>query len=171
MHLESGDISAGHARALLTAEHPAALVSEVVRRHLNVRETERLVQKEKQPASSSAPRQPRQKKSIEKDADTRALERDLSEKLGLHVEIAAGVDGQSGAVMIQYESLEQLDSLLAIMSAPRTVSADMSAPAMSGFLADVPDYDQETADEIADADGNSIDFSDLMKEDDTVKPV
>ena len=42
---------------------------------------------------------------------------------------------------------------------------------MSGFLADVPDYDQETADEIADADGNSIDFSDLMKEDDTVKPV
>ena len=86
------------------------------------------------------------------------------------MEIAAGVDGQSGAVMIQYESLEQLDSLLAIMSAPRTVSADMSAPAMSGFLADVPDYDQETADEIADADGNSIDFSDLMKEDDTVKP-
>lgn len=169
-HLESGDISAGHARALLTAEHPAALVSEVVRRHLNVRETERLVQKEKQPVSPSAPRQARQKKSVEKDADTKALEKDLSDKLGLHVEIAAGVDGQSGAVMIQYESLEQLDSLLAIMSAPRTVSADMSAPAMSGFLADVPDYDQETADEIADADGNSIDFSDLMKEDDTVKP-
>ncbi|MEP6146638.1 MAG: ParB/RepB/Spo0J family partition protein, partial [Nisaea sp.] len=169
-HLEDGDISAGHARALLTAEHPAALVSEVVRRHLNVRETERLVQKEKQPASSPAPRQARQKTPVEKDADTKALEKDLSDKLGLHVEIAAGVDGQSGAVMIRYESLEQLDSLLAIMSAPRSVSADMSAPAMSGFLADVPDYDQETANEVAGADGSSIDFNNLMEEGDTAKP-
>ena len=170
-HLEAGDISAGHARALLTAEHPAALVSEVVRRHLNVRETERLVQKEKQPSSSSsAPRQARQKKSAEKDADTRALEKDLSDKLGLHVEIAAGVDGQSGAVMIRYESLEQLDSLLAIMSAPRALPVDMSAPAMSGFLPDVSDDDQETASEIGGSDGDSIDFSDLMGEGDTAKP-
>lgn len=163
-YLEAGDLTAGHARALLTAENPAALAAEVVRRKLNVRETERLVQKEKQPASEGASRAPRRKASVEKDADTKALEHDLSEKLGLHVEIASGIDGQSGALMIRYENLEQLDALLAIMTAPRTISADMSSPALSGFLGDVPDYDQETADEIADADGKSIDFNGLMEQ-------
>ena len=148
-HLEEGTISTGHARALLTAEHPAALVSEVVRRHLNVRETERLVQQEKQPPLTSAPRHARQKnRSVEKDADTRALEKDLSDTLGLYVEIVASVDGQSGAVTIRYETLEQLDSLLATMSAPKMVSSDISAPAMSGFLPDVPSDDQETQDEV-----------------------
>lgn len=167
-HLDAGDITAGHARALLTAENPGALVSEVVRRKLNVRETERLVQKEKRPSSSA--RKPRAKAVVEKDADTKALEQDLSQKLGMHVELAAGVDGQTGALMIRYETLEQLDSLLAILSAPRTVSADLSSPAMSGFLGDVPDYDQETADEIARADGNSIDFSELAKAGETIRP-
>lgn len=166
-YLDAGEISAGHARALLTAGNPAALAAEVVRRKLNVRETERLVQKEKQPSGQTAPKQARRKASVEKDADTRALEQDLSQKLGMHVEIATGVDGQSGALMIQYESLEQLDALLAIMSAPRTVSADLSSPAMSGFLGDVPDYDQETAEEIAKADGNSIDFSELIEDGET----
>ncbi|WP_420406437.1 ParB/RepB/Spo0J family partition protein [Nisaea sp.] len=168
-YLDAGEISAGHARALLTAENAAALVAEVVRRKLNVRETERLVQKEKQPSSTSS-RQPRRKPAVEKDADTRALEQDLSQKLGMHVEIAAGVDGRSGALMIQYESLEQLDALLAIMSAPRTVSADFSSPEISGFLGEVPDYDRETAKEIANADGDSIDFSELMKDGDTTRP-
>jgi len=168
-YLDAGDISAGHARALLTAENPAALAAEVVRRKLNVRETERLVQKEKQ-AVSTGPRQPRRKVKVEKDADTRALEQDLSQKLGMHVEIAAGVDGQSGALMIRYESLEQLDALLAILSAPRTVTADLSSPAMSGFLGDVPDYDQETAKEIASADGNSIDFSELIEDGGPTQP-
>ena len=110
-HLEEKNISAGHARALLTAEHPVALVSEVVRRHLTVRETERLVQQEKQP-STSAPRHARQNRSPEKDADTKALEKDLSDTLGLYVEIVASVDGQSGAVMIRYETLEQLDLVI-----------------------------------------------------------
>ncbi|UUX52230.1 ParB/RepB/Spo0J family partition protein [Nisaea acidiphila] len=169
-YLDAGEITAGHARALLTAENPAALAAEVVRRKLNVRETERLVQKEKQPTTSGGSRQPRRKGSVEKDADTRALENDLSQKLGMHVEIASGIDGQSGALMIRYESLEQLDALLAIMSAPRTVAADLGSSAMTGFLADVPDYDQETADEIAKADGSSIDFSEIPASGDTTQP-
>ena len=68
--LEEGELSAGHARALLAAADPAALAEEVVRRGLNVRATERLVQRRAQ-----APHKPR--RHI-RDADTVALERELS---------------------------------------------------------------------------------------------
>ena len=47
----------------------------------------------------------------EKDADTKALERDLTAKLGLKTEI--GFDGKGGALTIHYQTLEQLDELIA----------------------------------------------------------
>src|SRR5690606_29768782 len=77
--LESGELTAGHARALLGAHDPAALANQVVAQGLNVRQTEALAKRERQQAATSR-RKPR-------DADTVALERDLSSRLGLPVRL------------------------------------------------------------------------------------
>lgn len=105
--LEEGDLSAGHARALLAAADPAALAAEIIRRGLNVRMTERLVQ------GRATKRQPSARQA--RDADTAALERDLSNALGLRVTIAAKPRG--GAMTLHYRDLDQLDRLLALLRA------------------------------------------------------
>jgi ParB family chromosome partitioning protein len=105
--LEEGALSAGHARALLAAADPAALAAEIIRRGLNVRMTERLVQRRNSGPRLSA-RQAR-------DVDTAALERDLSRALGLRVTIAAKPRG--GALTLHYRDLDQLDRLLALLRA------------------------------------------------------
>ena len=102
--LRAGRLSAGHARALAAAPDPAALARQVLDQGLNVREAEALARRAQSPARPApAPTAP------VKDADTRALEDDLSEALGLAVEIADR-DGV-GEMRIRYGSLEQLDEL------------------------------------------------------------
>lgn len=103
--VDDGSLSAGHARALIGAADPLALARQVVRRGLNVRQTERLAAREKAP-----PRRAR-RKGAPKDADTLALERDLTQRLGLKVEIALA--GEAGNVTIHFEALEQLDDVVA----------------------------------------------------------
>jgi len=105
--LEEGALSAGHARALLAAVDPTALSAEIIRRGLNVRMTERLVQ------HRTGRRQPSARQV--RDADTAALERDLSSALGLRVTIAAKPRG--GALTLHYRDLDQLDRLLALLRA------------------------------------------------------
>jgi ParB family transcriptional regulator, chromosome partitioning protein len=104
--LEEGELSAGHARALLPAADPVALAAEVVRRGLNVRATERLV--ERQGAARRSPRRPR-------DADTLLLERELSAHLGLKVVLDAKAKG--GVLSLHYRSLDQLDRVLKLLRA------------------------------------------------------
>ena len=102
-HLVAGRITAGHARALAMGENPEALVEQVIGRGLSVRDTEALARK-------SAATQPTAKpKKAPKDADTQALENDLSEALGLIVDILDR-DGP-GELRIKYATLEQLDDL------------------------------------------------------------
>jgi ParB family chromosome partitioning protein len=100
-------ISAGHGRALLGADDPLATAKAVVRRGLNVRQTERLVAK-----ASGAPSNSGQNfgKTKEKDADTLALQNDLSAFLGLKVDIDFFDPG--GRLTITYQTLEQLDDVL-----------------------------------------------------------
>jgi ParB family chromosome partitioning protein len=106
--LRKGALTAGHARALLTAADPAAVAREVVRKQLNVRQTEQLVQAAKPTAK---PRAATKRPEVQaKDADTLALERDLSSLLGMRVSIE--IRGQGGALTIHYQALEQLDDLL-----------------------------------------------------------
>jgi len=100
--LEQGRLTAGHARALLSGADPAALAEQVVARGLNVRQTERLAQQRRSAPSAKTTR--------EKDADTLALERDLSALLGLRVTIS--IQGRGGALTIHYRTLEQLDDVL-----------------------------------------------------------
>jgi ParB family chromosome partitioning protein len=101
--LEASELSAGHARALLVARDPAALARMVLARGLSVRQTEKLVQADKEPG--------RRRAATGKDADTRALERELSERIGLKVTVKAA--GNGGTLTIAWRSLDQLDGVLA----------------------------------------------------------
>jgi ParB family transcriptional regulator, chromosome partitioning protein len=106
-HLEVGVLSAGHARALLAASDPVAVAAEIIRRGLNVRMTERLVQGRASPRRTAA-RQAR-------DAETVALEHDLSRTLGLKVSMASR--GRGGVLTLRYVNLDQLDRLLGLLRA------------------------------------------------------
>src|SRR6185503_1329122 len=101
--LEDGTLSAGHGRALLGAEDPEALAKVVVQKNLSVRETERLVQ---QP--EAMPRPKPERRVVQKSADVVALEKELSDSLGMKVELRDEGEGR-GLVTIYYRSLEQLD--------------------------------------------------------------
>lgn len=115
-----GSLSAGHARALLSAEDPEALSEEVVRRGLTVRDTERLVSNRKSGAptegksksATASTRRGADKPDSAKDADTLALERDLSSLLGLKVNIALHGTGEGGVLTVHYDTLDQLDDVL-----------------------------------------------------------
>ncbi len=109
-HLRAGRLSAGHARALVTAADPAALAEQVIARGLSVRQTEALAKAQKvQPESPRKPARP------DKDADTRALEADLSAAVGMKVAIDHKNDG-AGEVRVRYGSLEELDNLCQLLS-------------------------------------------------------
>ena len=108
--LERGELTAGHARALLNVPNPIALAQDVVKRGLNVRQTEQLAQDTANRPKKSPPPAPT------KDSDTRALEHDLSLKLGLKVSIEDR--GGKGHIMVRYENLGQLDDLVQRLTAP-----------------------------------------------------
>ncbi|WP_354343540.1 ParB/RepB/Spo0J family partition protein [Phyllobacterium ifriqiyense] len=102
--ITNGSLSAGHARTLITADNPAALADKIVRDGLSVRQAEALAQGEggKQPS-------PKAKTVDEKDADTQALEKLLSDVMGMRVTVNHLNKG--GDVRIHYTTLEQLDEI------------------------------------------------------------
>jgi ParB family chromosome partitioning protein len=104
-YLAEGAISAGHARALLTMPDADAVARKIVDRGLTVRDVEKLAQDAQEPKTRSAARV----KDDGADADTRALEKALTEALGLNVAISHR--GEAGEVRIRYKSLDQLDAL------------------------------------------------------------
>jgi len=110
-YLADGTLSAGHARALITAEDPEGLARKVISGGLSVRETEALVKKAGQAGSENIFSGERKKKAPVKDADTRALESDLSAATGVKVSLTHKPDGESGHLTLHYETLEQLDDL------------------------------------------------------------
>lgn len=104
-HLRDGTLSAGHARALLQHPAPEAAARTVIARGLNVRQTEALSQRHARPAASP---------SRAADPETAALERDLSARLGMRVQVA--FDGAGGSVRIHYQTLDQLDGVIALLT-------------------------------------------------------
>ncbi|WP_112310324.1 ParB/RepB/Spo0J family partition protein [Pseudogemmobacter bohemicus] len=111
--VREGAISAGHARALINAPEPLRLAQTVVARGLSVRETEKLVRDAQEPAKAAALERNSPRESS-KDADTRALEGDLSAQLGMSVRIEH--KGQGGNLVISYRDLEELDLLCQLLS-------------------------------------------------------
>ncbi len=103
--VRQGLLSAGHARTLVTAENPEALAQHIVKEGLSVRQAEALTQEILNPKPTNRIK----KIQVEKDADTRALERLLSDTTGMAVEIDH--KGNGGNIIIKYKSLEQLDDI------------------------------------------------------------
>jgi ParB family chromosome partitioning protein len=102
----SGELSAGHARALLAVSDPEQVAKRIVDQALTVRDVERIAQKESEGGDSAA----RPRMRVEKDADTRALEARLTDLLGLVVSIDHRGE-KGGALTIRYRTLEQLEVL------------------------------------------------------------
>jgi ParB family transcriptional regulator, chromosome partitioning protein len=100
----SGQITAGHARTLITASDPAGLAKQIIEQGLSVREAERLSQ-----GGNAAPKRVPLEPEL-KDADTVALEKRLSDALGLKVLIDHKPTG--GKLEIRYRTLEQLDTVI-----------------------------------------------------------
>jgi ParB family transcriptional regulator, chromosome partitioning protein len=105
-YLNEGKISAGHARALLSQTDPEAMARQIVANSLNVRQVEAMVQD----LATKAGRKVKRRQRGEKDADTLALERRVSDALGLVVSLDHR--GEGGELKIRYRSLEQLDDLV-----------------------------------------------------------
>jgi ParB family transcriptional regulator, chromosome partitioning protein len=110
--VREGAISAGHARALIGSPKAAELAAQIAAKGLSVRETEKLVKT----LSTIRASGPKPAKASEKDADTRALEADLSANLRLQVKIDHAAGGEGGQVTIRYESLDDLDMLCQVLS-------------------------------------------------------
>ena len=116
--LQEGKLTAGHARALIGQEHAEAehLARRIVEEDLNVRAVEFLMQGlEKGKAAKVGPNLPPAK---EKDPDTRAFEKDLSDGLGLKVEIRRG-SAESGTLSISFGNFDQLDYIRNRLLGPR----------------------------------------------------
>ena len=105
--LALGKLTAGHARAIASTEDPIKHANAIVSRGLSVRDAERLAQKEGEPAAT--------RPAPQKDADTLALEKMLSDRLGLTVTIAHKHKG--GQLKVDYRTLEQLDELCRLLQA------------------------------------------------------
>lgn len=107
--LAEGSLSAGHARALVSTPDPVALAKTIVSKGLSVRDAEKLAQnhiKAQTTGGLSAPK-------AEKDSDTLALERSLTDRLGLSVAINHKGDG--GQLRINYKSLDQLEQICRLL--------------------------------------------------------
>jgi len=107
--VDDGLLTAGHARALLGTPNAEDLAHIVVKKELSVRQTEKLAQNAKQGPVGNAVE--KIAKAVDRrDADTIALEKSLTDHLGLKVELKGA--GETGSVTIHYKSLDQLDGLL-----------------------------------------------------------
>lgn len=100
--IEDGVLTAGHARAIVATNSPAELANQIIKLGLSVREAENLAR------GATVAKKPKVK--AEKDADTRALEKLVSDAIGLKVQITHKGDG-SGAMLITYRTLDQLEDV------------------------------------------------------------
>ncbi|WP_136657987.1 ParB/RepB/Spo0J family partition protein [Nitratireductor sp. XY-223] len=107
--LATGELTAGHARAIASTADPVRHARQIAAKGLSVRDAERIAQKE------NAPERPAHRTARQKDADTLALEKMLSDNLGLKVTISHKASG--GQVRVDYSSLEQLDELCRLLQA------------------------------------------------------
>jgi ParB family transcriptional regulator, chromosome partitioning protein len=104
-YLADGKLTAGHARALLGHEDPEGLAKMIVEHGLNVREAEARAQE--RPVARG--KQTKRRTKAAKSPDIRALERRLSDALGLSVEIAQR--GAGGEVRVRYKTFEQFEAI------------------------------------------------------------
>jgi len=112
--INAGQLTAGHARALVGQPNAAELARDIVDRGLNVRQVEALTQQKDKDGKPTA--KIGKGKPSGKDADTMALERRVSDAVGLNVTIEHR--GKGGVLRIEYGELEQLEHVLRILERP-----------------------------------------------------
>jgi ParB family chromosome partitioning protein len=108
-YVRHGKLSAGHARALITAPNPAALAEQIVNEGLNVRQAEVLARRAAEGPKPGKAKARAGGASGEGGADIAALEQDLTDALGLQVQLSDR--GGKGELILRYGTLEQLDDL------------------------------------------------------------
>tara|TARA_R110000823_G_scaffold18143_11_gene56840 strand:- start:708 stop:1595 length:888 start_codon:yes stop_codon:yes gene_type:complete len=110
-----GDLSAGHARTLVPATDPSKLAKQIIAGGLSVRATEALMKREQ---SGDAPKTAKKASSrdADKDADTRALEGDLSANLGIKVTLNHKPGQESGQMVLHYKTMDELDEICRLLS-------------------------------------------------------
>ena len=113
--VRKNELSAGHARALIPAADPMKLAQQVVKGGLSVRATEALVKKEASGGQDNMVNKQRPSSRSQKDADTQALEGDLSAALGMKVVIDHKEGQEAGKVTLNYNSLDQLDEICRLL--------------------------------------------------------
>ncbi|WP_299846598.1 ParB/RepB/Spo0J family partition protein [uncultured Roseovarius sp.] len=118
-YLRDGKLSAGHARALITCDNPADLARQVIKKNLSVRETEKLAKSGVGNIFTEGGKTSKPSSKPTKDADTKALEGDLSANLGMKVSVDHSPGQENGQITIKYASLDQLDDLCRLLSATR----------------------------------------------------
>ena len=111
--LASGTLSAGHARALIPTSDPVALAKTIVAKGMSVRDAERIAQNDIKSQGDSGNLSQASARKDEKDSDTLALERTLSDVLGLDVTV--NHKGNGGHLRIAYKTLEQLEEICRLL--------------------------------------------------------
>ncbi|MBM1308616.1 ParB/RepB/Spo0J family partition protein [Sulfitobacter mediterraneus] len=114
--VRDGDLSAGHARALVPALDPVKLAKEIIKKGLSVRAAEALVKKEQQAGSGDVVEGKKPAEKVEKDADTKALEGDLTAALKMKVVLNHKPGQEKGQLTVHYDSLDELDELCRVLS-------------------------------------------------------
>ena len=121
-HIAEGRLSAGHARAIANAPDPAGLARTIVDKGLSVRQAEDLARQAQGRPAGEAAKPARAAARGGKHPDTVSLEQDLSEAVGLAVEIDD--KGGKGAVLVRYQTLEQLDDICQRLTGGITYQAE-----------------------------------------------
>ena len=107
--VERGELSMGHARALIGVEDGEAIAQAAVAGQMSVREVEKLVRRRTRGEGAPPVRRPRTARDAAENSDIAAVQSHLEEFLGLPVRIQADADPKSGIVTIRYTTLDQLD--------------------------------------------------------------
>ncbi|WP_297769372.1 ParB/RepB/Spo0J family partition protein [uncultured Roseovarius sp.] len=115
-YLREGKLSSGHARAIITSDDPVALARRVIQKSLSVRETEKLAKSGVGNIFNESGKSAKARQERSKDADTKALEDDLSATLSMKVAIEHVPGQENGKITVRYESLDQLDRLVGMLS-------------------------------------------------------
>lgn len=108
-----GQLSAGHARTLVGNEQAAEIAQKIIQQGLSVRDAEKLSKAD--PAKQKATQNNRVRAAA-KDPDTAQIEQELSSQVGMKVSIDHDANGEGGRISIRYESLDQLDDVMRILS-------------------------------------------------------
>jgi ParB family chromosome partitioning protein len=114
--IQSGQLSAGHARQLVGQPNALDIAHDIIERGLNVRQLETEMRKDGERQARDITREVKRPTVTTKDADTRALERRLSDSLGL--EVTVDHRGEGGTLHIKYTDLDQLDGVLRKLDRP-----------------------------------------------------